>query len=141
MFSATKKWVFLKVSSVVLVPLMLWFILCLVSLYDKSYEQIIFFFTTQPTKFLFSLFIIVSFFYNIKSELFEDDIKDTNSGNSPTIKCKSLISKSVQNLREGFIKLLNMNNVSILYYYIIYRINIINIYSGAWEAAVAGARA
>ena len=74
MFSATKKWVFLKVSSVVLVPLMLWFILCLVSLYDKSYEQIIFFFTTQPTKFLFSLFIIVSFFYSALtiSEIFED---------------------------------------------------------------------
>jgi len=74
MFSATKKWVFLKVSSIVLVPLMLWFILCLVSLYDKSYEQIIFFFTTQPTKFLFSLFIIVSFFYSALtiSEIFED---------------------------------------------------------------------
>ena len=74
MFSATKKWVFLKVSSVVLVPLMLWFILCLVSLYDKNYEQIIFFFTTQPTKFLFSLFIIVSFFYSALSisEIFED---------------------------------------------------------------------
>ena len=31
MISATKKWIFLKVSSVVLVPLMLWFLFNLVS--------------------------------------------------------------------------------------------------------------
>ena len=74
MFNATKKWVFLKVSSVALVPLMFWFILCLVFLYDKSYEQIILFFTTQPYKFLFSLFLIVAFFYSALSisEIFED---------------------------------------------------------------------
>tara|TARA_Y100000590_G_scaffold374803_1_gene439361 strand:+ start:174 stop:503 length:330 start_codon:yes stop_codon:yes gene_type:complete len=74
MFSSTKKWIFLKVSSVVLVPLMLWFILYFVSLYDKDYEQVILFFTTQPSKFLFSLFIIVVFFYSALSisEIFED---------------------------------------------------------------------
>ena len=40
MIGATKKWIFLKLSSIILVPLMLWFIFNLVSFYDKSYEQV-----------------------------------------------------------------------------------------------------
>ena len=74
MIDATKKWIFLKVSSVVLVPLMLWFVVNLVSIYDKDYDQIIYFFTSQPSKFLFSFFIIVAFFYSALSisEIFED---------------------------------------------------------------------
>ena len=78
MISATKKWIFLKVSSVVLVPLMLWFLFNLVSFYDKSYEEVLLFFTSQPTKFIFSLFIIFSYFYSALSisEVFEDYIKN-----------------------------------------------------------------
>ena len=76
MISATKKWIFLKVSSVVLVPLMLWFLFNLVSFYDKSYEEVLLFFTNQPTKFIFSLFIIFAYFHSALSisEVFEDYI-------------------------------------------------------------------
>ena len=78
MISATKKWIFLKVSSVVLVPLMLWFLFNLVSFYDKSYEEVLLFFTNQPTKFIFSLFIIFAYFYSALSisEVFEDYIEN-----------------------------------------------------------------
>ena len=78
MISATKKWIFLKVSSVVLVPLMLWFLFNLVSFYDKSYEEVLIFFTSQPTKFIFSLFIIFAYFYSALSisEVFEDYIEN-----------------------------------------------------------------
>jgi len=78
MISATKKWIFLKVSSVVLVPLMLWFLFNLVSFYDKSYEEVLLFFTSQPTKFIFSLFIIFAYFYSALSisEVFEDYIEN-----------------------------------------------------------------
>ena len=78
MISATKKWIFLKVSSVVLVPLMLWFLFNLVSFYDKSYEEVLLFFTIQPTKFIFSLFIIFAYFYSALSisEVFEDYIEN-----------------------------------------------------------------
>jgi succinate dehydrogenase, hydrophobic membrane anchor protein len=77
MINATKKWVFLKISSVILVPLMLWFLFNLVYYYDKSYDEVILFFTSQPTKFLFSLFIIFAYFYSSLSisEVFEDYIK------------------------------------------------------------------
>ena len=78
MINATKKWIFLKVSSVVLVPLMLWFLFNLVSFYDKSYEEVLLFFTNQPTKFIFSLSIIFAYFYSALSisEVFEDYIEN-----------------------------------------------------------------
>ena len=77
MINATKKWIFLKISSVILVPLMLWFLFNLVSYYDKSYDELLLFFTGQPTKFLFSLFIIFAYFYSSLSisEVFEDYIE------------------------------------------------------------------
>ena len=84
MINATKKWIFLKISSVVLIPLMLWFIINLVSFYDKNYDEVLFFFTSQPTKFLFSLFIVFAYFYSALSisEVFEDYIKDEKIKNA-----------------------------------------------------------
>jgi succinate dehydrogenase / fumarate reductase membrane anchor subunit len=77
MINATKKWIFLKLSSLVLLPLMLWFLFNLVSFYDKSYEELLLFFTSQPTKLLFSLLIIFAYFYSALSitEVFEDYIE------------------------------------------------------------------
>ena len=78
MINATKKWLFLKLSSAILVPLMLWFLFNLVSIYDKSYNEVLLFFISQPTKFLFSLFIIFAYFYSALSisEVFEDYIEN-----------------------------------------------------------------
>ena len=77
MINATKKWIFLKISSVILMPLMLWFLFNSVSYYDKSYDEVLLFFTSQPSKFLFSLFIIFAYFYSSLSisEVFEDYIE------------------------------------------------------------------
>ena len=78
MINATKKWIFLKISSVILIPLMLWFIFNLVSFYDKSYEEVLIFITNHPTKFIFSLFIVFAYFYSALSisEVFEDYIEN-----------------------------------------------------------------
>ena len=78
MINATKKWIFLKISSAILVSLMVWFLFNLVSFYDKAYEEVFLFFTSQPTKFLFSLFIIFAYFYSALSisEVFEDYIEN-----------------------------------------------------------------
>ena len=77
MINATKKWIFLKISSAILIPLMIWFLFNLVSFYDGAYEEVLIFFTNQPTKFLFSLFIIFAYFYSALSisEVFEDYIE------------------------------------------------------------------
>ena len=78
MINATKKWIFLKASSIILIPLMLWFIINLVSIYEKDYFDIVSFFSTQPSKFLTSLLMIVAFFHSSLSisEIFEDYIHD-----------------------------------------------------------------
>jgi succinate dehydrogenase / fumarate reductase, membrane anchor subunit len=73
---ATKKWIFLKISSVILLPLMFWFIVNFVSIYDNNYSEIVKFFTNTNSKFLFSLFIIFAYFFSALSisEVFEDYI-------------------------------------------------------------------
>ena len=83
MNSSTKKWIFLKVSSLALIPLMLWFILNFISIYDKGFVEIIEFFSNTTSKFLFSLFIIFGFFFSALSisEVFEDYIEENNLKN------------------------------------------------------------
>ena len=76
MISATKKWIFLKLSAVVMLPLMIWFIFQLVSIYSLGFDDINSFFVKQPNKLLFSLFVIIAYFYSALSisEVFEDYI-------------------------------------------------------------------
>ena len=76
MISATKKWIFLKLSAVVMLPLMIWFIFQLVSIYSMGFNDINSFFLNQPNKLLFSLFVIITYFYSALSisEVFEDYI-------------------------------------------------------------------
>ena len=78
MNSTTKKWLFMKISSVILVPLMIWFILNLVSIFDKDYIEVVSFFTTQPSKVLVSLMLVFAYFFSALSisEVFEDYIQD-----------------------------------------------------------------
>ena len=70
----TKKWIFLKISSLITIPLMGWFIINLISIFDKDYNKIIDFFSMQPSKLLFSIFLIFIFFNSALaiSEIFED---------------------------------------------------------------------
>ena len=80
---ATKKWICTKTSSVILLPLMLWFILSFVSIYDQGYSEILNFFIIPINKFLFSLFIIFAFFFSSLtiSEVFEDYINNNKIKN------------------------------------------------------------
>ena len=80
---ATKKWILLKISSLILIPLMFWFILNFVSIYDKSFEEILIFFSNSNSRVLFSLFIIFAFFFSSLSisEVFEDYIGENNLKN------------------------------------------------------------
>ena len=75
---AAKKWIFLKISSVILLPLMFWFIINFIAIYDNSYLEVLKFFTNSNSKFLFSLFIIFAYFFSALSisEVFEDYIAD-----------------------------------------------------------------
>ena len=74
MHTSTKKWLFIKISSLILIPLMVWFLLNFVSIYNRDYTEILDFFSNQPTKILFSIFIVIAFFFSALtiSEIFED---------------------------------------------------------------------
>ena len=57
---------------------MLWFTLNLISIYDQGYNEVMIFFTSSSSKFLFSVFIIDAYFFSALniSEVFEDYIKN-----------------------------------------------------------------
>ena len=83
MHTSTKKWLFIKFSSLILIPLMIWFIINLVSIYDLDYVEVVNFFTKQPSKILFSIFIVISYFFSALtiSEIFEDYIQNEKMKN------------------------------------------------------------
>ena len=78
MHKSTKKWIFTKISSLILIPLMIWFVINFVSIYNKNYSEVFEFFSKQPSKVLFSIFIIIAFFFSALtiSEIFEDYLHD-----------------------------------------------------------------
>ena len=78
MNNVTKKWLLMRVSSVVLIPLMTWFILNLVSVFNKDYVDIVNFFSNQPSKILVSLLLVFAYFFSALSisDVFEDYIQD-----------------------------------------------------------------
>ena len=84
MKSVTKKWLFLKISSLILIPLMLWFILNFVSIYDNDYQSVISFLNSKTSKLLVSIFLIFAYFFSALSisEVFEDYIHDENIKNA-----------------------------------------------------------
>ena len=84
MGSVTKKWLFLKVCSAILIPLMTWFAISLSSIYDKSYIEVLTFISSQPSKLLFSTFLIFAYVFSALSisEVFEDYIEDKNIKNA-----------------------------------------------------------
>ena len=74
MHKVTKKWLFIKTSSIILIPLMLWFIINFVSIFNKEQGVLVSFFSNQPSKFLFSLFLVFAYFFSALSisEVFEE---------------------------------------------------------------------
>jgi len=86
MHHSTKKWLAIKCSSIVLIPLMFWFIVNLTSIYDENYTVIVIFFSKTSSKVLYSLFLIAAFsFFSLTiSEVFEDYIKNEKIKNVAT---------------------------------------------------------
>ena len=83
MIKATKKWIFLKVSGALLVPLMIWFVINFIAIYDQNFEIVVNFYNEPFSKFLFSIFIINAYFFSALSisEVFEDYIKNYKKKN------------------------------------------------------------
>ena len=78
MNGATKKWLIIKLTSGILIPLMVWFVINFVSIFDSNHSQLINFFSNITVKILFSLFLIAAFTFFLLtiSEIFEDYISE-----------------------------------------------------------------
>ena len=78
MHGSTRKWLTIKIASGILIPLMFWFIINFVSIFDSNHSQLINFFSSTTVKILFSLFLIVAFTFFLLtiSEIFEDYISE-----------------------------------------------------------------
>jgi len=78
MIRATKKWLSIKITSGILIPFMVWFILNLVGILDANNSQFVLFLESFSTKIIFTLFLILaSIFYTLTiSEVFEDYISN-----------------------------------------------------------------
>ena len=72
----TTKWIFHRVSGVILAPLYVWFFYSLISLSTKNYSEAIYFFTNPLFKILAIMLFFVGFFHAriSLSEIFEDYI-------------------------------------------------------------------
>ena len=78
MHASTKKWLLTKISSLILLPLMVWFIINFVSIYNENHSEVALFFSQKHSKIIFSIFIVFAFFFSALtiSEIFEDYIQD-----------------------------------------------------------------
>ena len=78
MIRATKKWLSIKITSGILIPFLVWFILNLVGILDSNNSQFVLFLESFSTKIIFTLFLIfASIFYTLTiSEVFEDYISN-----------------------------------------------------------------
>ena len=72
----TRKWIFHRISAVILAPLYAWLFFSLISLSTKNYLEAVNFFTNPLFKILTILLFFVSFFHAriSLSEIFEDYI-------------------------------------------------------------------
>ena len=50
MHNSTKKWLTIKITSGILIPFMVWFIINFVSIFDNNHSQLIDFFSQTTTK-------------------------------------------------------------------------------------------
>ena len=57
---------------------MAWLIINITKIYDNDYQQIVDFFSSQPSKVLFSVFVVIAYFFSALtiSEIFEDYISN-----------------------------------------------------------------
>ena len=84
MIKATKKWIIIKISSLLLIPLMVWFIISFISLVDANSSHPHVLLSDIFPKIIMFLFLIVAFiFYTLTiSEVFEDYIGDLKLKNA-----------------------------------------------------------
>ena len=80
---ASRKWISQRVSALIVAPLIIWFLISLISLSTGDYNSVINFFS-KPLFLFLTIILLVSGFFHAKiglSEIFEDYIQDVKIKN------------------------------------------------------------
>jgi len=75
---ASRKWIFQRASALIVAPLIIWFLISLISLSTGDYNSVINFFS-KPLFLFLTIILLVSGFFHAKiglAEIFEDYIQD-----------------------------------------------------------------
>ena len=75
---ASRKWIIQRASALLMIPLMGWFVVSLISIYDKGYFEAMTFFSLEESKIRMPILIIISFVHIILGlkEVYQDYIQD-----------------------------------------------------------------
>ena len=75
---ASQKWIFQRISALIVAPLIIWFLISLISLSNGDYNSVINFFN-EPLFLILTIILLISGFFHAKmglSEIYEDYIQD-----------------------------------------------------------------
>ena len=78
LMNASRKWIFQRVSALITAPLIVWFLLSLISLSTSDYNSVVIFFS-KPLFLSLTVILLIAGFFHAKiglSEIFEDYIQD-----------------------------------------------------------------
>jgi len=78
LMKASRKWIFQRVSALITAPLIVWFLLSLISLSTSDYNSVVIFFS-KPLFLSLTIILLIVGFFHAKiglSEIFEDYIQD-----------------------------------------------------------------
>ena len=78
LMKASRKWIFQRISALIAAPLIVWFLLSLISLSTSSYNSVVNFFS-KPLFLSLTIILLISGFFHAKiglNEIFEDYIQD-----------------------------------------------------------------
>ena len=78
LMKASRKWIFQRISALITAPLIVWFLLSLISLSISDYNSVVIFFS-KPLFLSLTVILLIAGFFHAKiglSEIFEDYIQD-----------------------------------------------------------------
>ena len=87
LMKASRKWIFQRVSALIVAPLIIWFLISLISLSTRDYNSVVNFFSEPLLLFLTIILLIVGFFHAKigLNEIYEDYIQDEKIKNAANL--------------------------------------------------------
>ena len=84
---ASRKWIFQRISALIVAPLIVWFLISLLSLSTGDYNSVINFFS-KPLFLFLNIILLIAGFFHAKiglDEIFEDYIQDEKIKNAANL--------------------------------------------------------